>query len=178
MPYWDHAPIPIIPLSIDILIIDGLYLETRNSCVLIGRTKTLIALWLFADRECYGSWLLFCRSTPAPRVVVCDGQRGMRAAIRDVWPYARVQRCMFHVYQLISVRLTNHPKTDAGRLLLSLAKALFCVQTRRQKGDGSDDIFSGKNTMCRFLKNERQVNFQERSVCGGIPTNVYVLFVR
>ena len=132
-PYWNHAPVPITPFFIDILIIDGLYLETRNSCVLIGRTKTLIASWLFADRECYGSWLLICRTMSAPHVVVCDGQRGMRAAIRDAWPHTRVQRCMFHVYQLIGVRLTNHPKTVAGQVLLSIAKALFCVRTRRQK---------------------------------------------
>ena len=79
---------------------------------------------------------------------------------------------------MISVRLTNHPKTDAGRLLLSLAKALFCVQTRRQKGDGSDDIFSGKKHYVSFLKERTAGKLQERSVCGGIPTHVYVLFVR
>lgn len=152
MPYWNHVPIPIIPLAIDILIIDGLYLETRNSCVLIGRTKTLIASWVFVDHECYGSWLLFCQSLPAPRVVVCDGQRGMRAAIRDAWPNTRVQRCMFHVYQLIVIRLTNHPKTDAGYVLLTIAKALFCVRTRRQKRRWIRRYHQWKKHYALFLK--------------------------
>lgn len=152
LPYWNHAPIPVIPFSVDILIIDGLYLETRNSCVLIGRTKTLTVSWLFADRECYGSWLLFCRSMPAPRVVVCDGQRGMRAAIRAAWPHTKIQRCMFHVYQLVIIRLTQHPKTEAGKALLFLIKNLFCVHTRRQKRRWIRGYHQWKKHYALFLK--------------------------
>lgn len=132
-PYWNHIPSPVIPPAVDILIIDGLYLETRSSCVLIGRTKTLMASWIFAERECYGSWVLFCRKLPAPRVVVCDGQRGMRSALRDTWPQVSIQRCMFHVYQLVLIRLTRRPKTEAGMTLLCITKDVFCIHTRRQK---------------------------------------------
>ena len=117
----------------DVLIVDGLYLESRNNCVLIGKTKTAVTHWAFAERETYGSWVLFCRSIPAPRVVVCDGQRGMRAAIRDAWPNTRIQRCIVHVFQLALARLTQRPKTQAGYTLKTTMHQLLKVRTRRQK---------------------------------------------
>ena len=131
--FWHSQPQPIIPEDILTLVIDGLYLDARNHCVLIGKTPGVVVFWLFTERETYGSWRLFCHRLPAPRVVVCDGQRGMRAAIRDCWPMTRVQRCVVHVYQLSAARLTRRPKTLAGQALSLILKALLRVRTRRQK---------------------------------------------
>lgn len=119
--------------AIDVLIIDGLYLESRENCVLIGKTKTTVVGWLFVQRENYSTWRLFCQSVPMPRVVVCDGQRGMRAALRDAWPHTRVQRCIVHIFQLATARLTQRPKTPAGQTLRVLVHQLFAIRTRRQK---------------------------------------------
>ena len=133
-PFWHVRPTPCFTKKhTDVLIIDGLYLESRNHCVLIGKTPCTVFFWMFAERETYGSWLLFCRSMHAPRVVVCDGQRGMRAAIRDSWPHTFIQRCVVHVFQLATTRLTQQPKTRAGQALRILVYQLFTVHTRRQK---------------------------------------------
>lgn len=101
--------------------------------MLIGKTPHAVIFLFFAEREAYGSWLLFCRHIPAPCIVVCDGQRGMRAAIRDVWPTTRIQRCVMHVFQLATARLTQRPKTQAGQALRFLVCQIFAIRTRRQK---------------------------------------------
>ncbi len=133
-PLWKKRSLPLFseePAAV--LVIDGLYLESRNHCVLIGKTPRSVVFWMFAERETYGSWLLFCRQIHAPRVVVCDGQRGMRVALRDAWPHTRVQRCVVHVFQLATARLTQRPKTNAGQALRILVHQLFGIRTRRQK---------------------------------------------
>lgn len=133
-PFRKTCPAPLVPgESAGVLVIDGLYLESRGHCVLIGKTPRAVVSWLFAERETYGSWRLFCHRVPAPRVVVCDGQRGMRSAIRDVWPQTRIQRCVVHVFQLATARLTRRPKTEAGKKLRILVHELLLVRTRRKK---------------------------------------------
>lgn len=145
--------------SVDVLIIDGLYLESRENCVLIGKTKTTIIQWLFVQRENYGSWRLFCESVRAPRVVVCDGQRGMRAALRDAWPHTLVQRCMVHIFQLATARLTQRPKTNAGQALRILVCQLFGIRTRRQKRRWIRKYRGWRKRYDRFLK-ERTIGQQ------------------
>lgn len=133
-PFQKACPVPLVPRAPTVvLVIDGLYLESRCHCVLIGKTPQTVISWLFVERETYGSWRLFCQRIPAPRVVVCDGQRGMRAALRDAWPYTLVQRCMVHIFQLATARLTRRPKTRAGQSLRVLIQQLFGIRTRRQK---------------------------------------------
>ena len=155
-PFWQSKPKPIVPQDIITLIIDGLYLDTRNHCVLIGKTPGAVVFWIFTERETYGSWRLFCQRLPAPRIVVCDGQRGMRAAIRDCWPTTRVQRCVVHVYQLSMARLTRRPKTPAGQALSLILKALFRVRTRRQKRRWIRGYRHWKTQYERFLKERTQ----------------------
>ena len=58
-------------------------------------------------------------------MVVCDGQKGILLAIARCWPQTRIQRCIFHVWQNIRVKLTLHPQTEAGRELLALTKAIL-----------------------------------------------------
>lgn len=133
-PFRQHYPVAPTPEDpAVVLVIDGLYLESRSHCVLIGKTPYAVVSWLFAQRETYGAWRLFCQRVPAPRVVVCDGQRGMRSAIRDVWPQTRIQRCVMHVFQLATTRLTRRPKTEAGKALRALVHEMLSVRTRRRK---------------------------------------------
>lgn len=133
-PFRQYHPVPSVPDEhMIVLVIDGLYLESRSHCVLIGKTPQRVVFWLFAERETYASWRLFCQQVPAPRVVVCDGQRGMRSAIRDVWSQTRIQRCIMHVFQLATARLTRRPKTEAGKELRMLIHELLMVRTRRKK---------------------------------------------
>lgn len=158
-PCWRIRPTPYAVKHTDVLIIDGLYLESRNHCVLIGKTPCAVASWMFTQRETYGSWLLFCRQIPAPRVVICDGQRGMRAALRDAWPQTWVQRCVFHVFQLATARLTQRPKTNAGQALNALIHHLYGIHTRRQKRRWVRTYRRWRKRYDRFLK-ERTIGEQ------------------
>ena len=159
-PFWKKHPVPLFPEEhAAVLVIDGLYLESRNHCVLIGKTPEAVVFWMFAERETYGSWRLFCQRVPAPHIVVCDGQRGMRAALCDAWPHTRVQRCVVHVFQLATARLTQRPKTDAGKTLRVLVRQLLAVRTRRQKRRWIKLYRRWRKGYDRFLK-ERTIGQQ------------------
>lgn len=159
-PFRQHDPMPPVPEEhATVLVIDGWYLESRSHCVLIGKTPHAVVFWLFAERETYGSWRLFCHCVPSPRVVVCDGQRGMRSAIRDVWPQTRIQRCVMHVFQLATARLTQRPKSDAGQALRVLMHELLLVRTRRKKRRWTRAYRRWRKRYDTFLK-ERTVGQQ------------------
>ncbi len=90
---------------------DGVYcsarLEDERSCLLVIMgadslgNKELLAV---SDgfRESTQSWkeiLLCLRSRGlhyAPVLVVCDGAMGFQAAVAEVWPTTKIQRCWFH----------------------------------------------------------------------------------
>ncbi len=168
-PFWRCCPWPIVPQSVAVLIVDGLYLAARSHCVLIGKTPEAVVFWLFVERETYGSWRLFCQHLPAPRVVVCDGQRGMRAAIRDCWPRTRVQRCVVHVFQLTVARLTRRPKLLQGKRSPLSSKRFFGCARDGRSGDGSDGIAAGACSTTDSSKSVPRDNFPAGNAPGGIP---------
>jgi len=133
--FWNENPEPNKDCQYDdgILICDALYLEGRKGTVLIGRTLSTVVFWLFASRENYWSWRLFFGSIKTPKVIVCDGQKGMLSAVKDVFPQTRIQRCHFHVLHRARMLLTRSPKTTAGIKLNYIIKKLNKVRTRRQK---------------------------------------------
>jgi hypothetical protein len=100
---------------------------------LIGRTPRYVVWWIFAERESYGSWSSFCSALPKPSAVVCDGQRGLSAAITDRWSDIPFQRCLIHVVRQALAKLTLHPKSLAGQELRNLVRQLTTIRTRRQK---------------------------------------------
>lgn len=115
------------------LICDALYLGNRVDVALIARTPTRVVSWMFCQRETGENWLIFFLNLPNISVFVGDGQKGMVMAVKERWPNARIQRCLFHVMQLVRIRLTTKPKTQAGRDLKLLTSKLAKTKTRRQK---------------------------------------------
>jgi transposase-like protein len=93
--------------------------------------------WSFANRESYTSWkLLFVQLLEHginPSFIVCDGQRGMLKAIHEVWPDARIQRCLIHIVRQAKAWLTRNPQTLAGQELLALVKILPDIRTALQE---------------------------------------------
>jgi len=68
-----------------------------------------------------------------PDVVVMDGQKGLFAAARALWPQARIQRCQFHVVSFAIQYLGRHPKDEAGKAILDLLYELKNVKTPEQR---------------------------------------------
>jgi transposase-like protein len=57
----------------------------------------------------------------------------MLAAIREVWPKVRIQRCLVHIKRLVRIRLGQNPEFIAGIEVKLLVNNLLKVRTRRQK---------------------------------------------
>lgn len=134
-PFWIRYPTPKAPSTLEgqSLILDAVSIEPRRMMALIGRTPRRVVWWTFAEWESYDSWKLFCSKLPTPAAVICDGQRGLFAAIRGRWPTVAFQRCLIHVLRQALAKLTLHPKTLAGQDLRNLVKQLPKIRTRRQK---------------------------------------------
>lgn len=138
-PFWQSAVVAVAQPRPRVVVLDATTVVPRTLVVLIGldpATSRPVG-WLFADREKYEAWHAFLdaldRTGTRPRFAVCDGQRGMQAVLRLIWPETQVQRCVIHIHRQARLWLTQHPKTAAGRKLLGTVDKLLAVRTRRQK---------------------------------------------
>ena len=57
--------------------------------------------------------------------LVSDGGKGFSKALKKVWPNAKYQRCLFHVFCQVKRYTTTRPKTRAGAELCAIAKDLM-----------------------------------------------------
>jgi len=121
---WKIIPKPTLTGEVyPIILLDGIRIGSLVN--LIARTPKAVIAWHWAGWESSYTWEELFKQLPAPTVVVCDGQKGVLLAIARVWPNARIQRCIFHVWQNIRTKLSLHPKTEAGQELLGLTKVLL-----------------------------------------------------
>lgn len=113
-----------------VIIIDGIRVGGR--VCLVARTTHYVIAWLWVSCENSTNWARLLQLLPAPRYVVCDGQKGMLKALSICWPATSVQRCRFHVWLNTKAKLTLRPSSQAGQELLDLSRQLLHVRTRRQ----------------------------------------------
>jgi transposase-like protein len=117
--------------------VDGIHfnirLEEERLCTLVvvgvrvDGTKELVAL---ADgyRESTDSWAdllrdLRSRGMRAPVLAVGDGALGFWAALRDVWPETRTQRCWVHKVANVLAALPKSAHRTARRMLAEIRDA-------------------------------------------------------
>ncbi len=128
---WSVTPCPEQTGEVyPVILLDGI--GVGSMVCLVARTPDYVIGWCWAGWESSHTWAKLLRQFPSPTVVVCDGQKGILLAIARCWPQARVQRCLFHVWQNIRVKLTLHPQTKAGCELLQLTRDLWNVKTADQ----------------------------------------------
>lgn len=105
------------------ILVDGIYIGSW--CLLIAVTESLQVLaWQWCARESAAAWAALLSSVPAPAVVVCDGGAGIASALRQEWPGTRTQRCIFHIRMNLRRHLTRNPRTEAGKHLAQIGRAL------------------------------------------------------
>ena len=117
--------------------VDGIHLGVRldeeNLCLLVmigvrvDGTKELVAL-TDGYRESTGSWadlLRDCkrRGMRAPVLAVGDGALGFWAALREVFPETRVQKCWFHKIGNVLAALPNSAHPGAKKALAEIWNA-------------------------------------------------------
>ena len=126
---WDIEPRlgPVTTVHHTILV-DGIYIGSW--CLLIAVTESLQVLaWQWCARESAAAWQALLSRIPAPTVVVCDGGAGIASALRQEWPTTRIQRCIFHIRMNLRRHLTLNPRTQAGKHLAQIGRALPEVAT-------------------------------------------------
>ena len=127
--FWDiWVMAPKIEKSKDVLYFDGIYLS-RKSCILICCDKEHVLGWYVCRYEHSGAWEALMSRIAEPKVVVSDGGKGFRKALKRKWPKAKHQRCVFHVFSQVKRYTTSRPNTLAGLELYALARDLFDVKS-------------------------------------------------
>ncbi|WP_142031045.1 transposase [Arthrobacter sp. SLBN-112] len=61
--------------------------------------------------------------------MITDGGAAIAAAMSECWSETAVQRCLVHVQRNVRTYLTGRPRTDAGKALLRLGRALTRITT-------------------------------------------------
>ena len=126
--FWDiWALPPKVEESKDVLYLDGIYLS-RKACILICCDRENVLGWYLCRYEHSGAWEALMSRIAEPKVVVSDGGTGFKKALKNKWPNAKHQRCIFHVFSQVKRYTTSRPNTLAGIELYMLAKDLFNVK--------------------------------------------------
>lgn len=73
------------------------------------------------------AWEALLAKIPPPDIAVGDGQRGLEAATRNLWPETKIQRCYFHIRLTGTKYLTRSPRLEQNKALLGLYTALTSI---------------------------------------------------
>lgn len=157
-PFWNDPPRARNRIDVRVLVVDAVSVVKRETVALLagdpGQPEPVG--WGFAVRECHEAWRAFflgLRERGAdPGCVVCDGQKGLLKAVREVFPRATVQRCVVHVHRQAMAWLTRNPKTEAGRDLRTVVSALLVVRTPEQRDAWLESLRSWERRHAEFLK--------------------------
>jgi hypothetical protein len=112
-----------------ILIIDGTYIHGHTLCALIAVDESDKIYWKFAPYESYSAWVEFLSSFTEPEIIIMDGQKGLFAAARMLWPNVAIQRCQFHVIAFAIQFIGRNPKDQIGKDLLNILYTLKDAKT-------------------------------------------------
>lgn len=113
--YWNIWPMPPkVEDSRDVLYLDGIYLG-RKACILICCDDKYVLGWYLCRYEYAAAWTALMKRIAEPRMVVSDGGTGFAKALKKVWPGAKHQRCVFHVFCQVRRYTTSRPNSMAGR---------------------------------------------------------------
>lgn len=130
--FWDIWAIPPkIEEPRETVYVDGIYLA-RKACILIRCDEHHVLGWYLCRYERAFAWEALMSRIAEPRIVVSDGGPGFQKALKKVWPNARLQRCIFHVFCQVRRYTTTRPRTLAGAQLYMLARDLLEIKTLKK----------------------------------------------
>lgn len=157
---WNVAPRPeLTGEAHPVILLDGI--GVGSLVCLVARTPEYVIGWKWVGWESSHTWAKLLVQFPSPTVVVCDGQKGILLAIARCWPQIRTQRCIFHVWQNIRVKLTLHPLTEAGRKLLQLTRDLWKIQNLDQAANWQQQLEAWHKRHGQFLQERTKKDTSE-----------------
>ena len=149
--FWDIWTLPpVVEEKHSVVFVDGIYL-CRNACVLICCDRKYVLGWYLCRYEHANAWISLMSRITEPALVVSDGGKGFNKALRKVWPHAKHQRCLFHVFSQVRRYTTTRPKTLAGAELYALAKRLLRLETRSEADKWVDEFLDWMRRHNKFL---------------------------
>lgn len=123
--FWEIWPLPpLVAERSDVVYVDGIYLG-RKACVIICCDDVHVLGWYLCRYENARAYTALLSRIAEPVVVISDGGTGFYKAYKKAWPHAKLQRCIFHVFNQVKRYTTSRPNTNAGNDLYLLAKDLF-----------------------------------------------------
>lgn len=76
----------------------------------------------------------------SPRSVTVDGNPHVIAVLRELWPYAVIQRCLVHVQRQGLMWCRQKPKTTAGRQLRKLFLRSVAIHSYKERDDFLSEV--------------------------------------
>lgn len=141
--FWDIWTLPsVVEEQHSVVFVDGIYL-CRNACVLICCDRKHVLGWYLCRYEHANAWISLMSKITEPALVVSDGGKGFNKALKKVWPHAKHQRCLFHVFSQVRRYTTTRPKT--------LAKRLLRLETRSEADKWVDEFLDWMRRYNKFL---------------------------
>ena len=138
--FWDIWPMPPkIEEARDIVFVDGIYIA-RKACVLICCDKKNVLGWYLCRYEHSAAWEALISRIAEPEVVVSDGGKKKKKALKRKWKNADHQRCIYHVFCQIRRYTAKKPKTTAGQELYFLAKELLKLNSLEESNKWIDSF--------------------------------------
>ena len=154
--------VPLRPLTHPpVLVLDGTVISKTTVLVIAYDTISDQPLaWSFVSRERFDVWhtlLVHISAHYQPHAIVSDGQKGLRKAIKALFPHIPHQRCLAHIIRLSLAWLTRNPQTLAGQELRMLVRNLAQVKTPFFANTWSHSFMTWNARYESFLK-DKSVN--------------------
>lgn len=138
--YWlNKEPKKEIDLSkYKYMLCDGTYFHKNGCLICLKDTKKqhLIST-IYTEREGYRNVLNWFKELKLKgleiKYVGMDGERSIMRALKDIWPEAKIQRCLYHIQREGMRWLRSHPKTLAGHHLRRLLSNLSAIKSIQEK---------------------------------------------
>jgi hypothetical protein len=120
------------------LIFDGTYFNKKNCLIVFMNNedgKTIGCRYL--DKENYKNVLNLGLELKAkgvtPKAITLDGHQAVIRALREVWPEAKIQRCLYHMQRQGLMWLRYRPRTQVGMELRQLVTQIAKLKSHADK---------------------------------------------
>ena len=153
-PKAKDVPLKPLPDSL-VIVLDGTKVAFKTIVLVAYEylSKQPLA-WTFVEQEKFESWgdfLMPIEQTYPVHAFVSDGQKGLKKAIKFLFPDAFHQRCVAHVVRLSLSWLTKHPQGEAAKELRSLVCVLSSVVTVDDAQQWGADLLAWDKRHAEFL---------------------------
>ena len=134
----------------EVVYVDGIYIG-RKACILVCCDDKHVLGWYLCRYENVRAWKTLMSRIAEPKVVVSDGGTGFAKALKKMWPKAKHQRCLFHVFCQVKRYTTSRPRTAAGIELYALDKDLLHLKTKVEKEEWINRFIEWMKRYNKFL---------------------------